>query len=200
MLIKRLAQAAPACPAISVGLVEHRNASSINGDKVIDQSLHLLVVRSAQVEGKLIIGRNPVGISPGEREEQQKMLVVMHLQQRQRPVHGRCPDIAEQREDIVFIHQLQRIADCEIGLVLVVIGLDDDTPAVDAAGVVEWTQVGHGATIEFDAERARTCRKIRRHAEADFALAGDLPIDTGAGRFVLRQGRIVEEHGREQEG
>ena len=41
----------------------------------------------------------------------------MHLQQRQGPVHGRCADIAEQREDIVFIHQLQRVANCEIGLV-----------------------------------------------------------------------------------
>ena len=122
------------------------------------------------------------------------MLVVMHLQQRQGPVHGRCADIAEQREDIVFIHQLQRVADYEIGLVLVVIGFDHDPSAVDAAGVVEWKQVGHGATIEFDAERLRTCRKIRRHAESDFALG------SVAGCFVLRRGRITEECGREQEG
>jgi hypothetical protein len=45
---------------------------------------------------------------------------------------------------------------------------------------------------------ARACRKIRRHAEADFALAGVLPIGIGAGRFVLRRGRIAEECGREQ--
>jgi hypothetical protein len=81
--------------------------------------------------------------------------------------------------------------DCEIGLVPVVIGLNDDPSAVDAAGVVEWKQVGHGATIEFDAERPRACRKIRRHAEADFALAGVLPIGIAAGRFVLRRGRIA---------
>ena len=124
----------------------------------------------------------------------------MHLQQRQGPVHGRCADIAEQREDIVFSHQLQRVADCEVGLVLVVIGLDHDPSAVDAAGVVERKQIGHGATIEFDADRPRACRKIRRHAEADFALAGVLPIGIGAGRFVLRRGRIAEERGREQEG
>jgi len=122
------------------------------------------------------------------------MLVLMHLQQRQRPVHGGCADIAEQREDIVFIHQLQRVADCEIGLVLVVIRFDHDPSAVDAAGVVEWKQVGHCATIEFDAECPRTCRKIRRHAEADFALT------SVAGRFVLRRGRITEERGGEQEG
>jgi hypothetical protein len=40
---------------------------------------------------------------------------------------------------------------------------------------------------------ARACRKICRHAEADFALAG-----VGAGRFVLRRSRIAEERGREQ--
>ena len=117
----------------------------------------------------------------------------MHLQQRQGPVHGRCADIAEKREDIVFIHQLQRVADCEVGLVLIVIGLDHDPSAGNAASIVERKQIGHGATIEFDAERPRTCRKIRRHAEADFALAG-----VGAGRFVLRRSRIAEERGREQ--
>ena len=44
VLVQCLAQAAPACPAIGVGLVEDRNASSIDGDEVSDQSLHLLVV------------------------------------------------------------------------------------------------------------------------------------------------------------
>src|ERR1700751_889296 len=59
------------------------------------------------------------------------MPVVMHLQQRQGPIHGRCADIAEQREDIVLIHQLQRVANCEVGLVAVVIGLDRDPSAVE---------------------------------------------------------------------
>ena len=44
VLVQCFAQAAPACPAIRVGLVEDRNASSIDGDEVIDQSLHLLAV------------------------------------------------------------------------------------------------------------------------------------------------------------
>ncbi len=79
----------------------------------------------------------------------------MHLQQRQGSVHRRCADVAEQREGIVFVHQLQRVADCEIGLVLVIIGLDHDASAINAAGVVERKQVGHGATIEFDAKRPR---------------------------------------------
>ena len=44
VLVQCFAQAGPACPAIGVGLVEDRNASSIDGDEVIDQSLDLLVV------------------------------------------------------------------------------------------------------------------------------------------------------------
>ena len=139
-------------------------------------------------------------LCPREGKEQQKILIVMHLQQRQGPVHGRCADIAEQREDIVFIHQLPRVANCEAGLVPVVIGFDHDPFAVDAARVVERKQVGHGATIEFDAERPRACREIRRHTEADCALTGVVPIGICAGRFVLRRGRIAEERGREHEG
>src|SRR5262249_12876332 len=46
----------------------------------------------------------------------------------------------------------------------------------------------------------RACREIRRHAEADYALTGIVPIGIGAGRFVLRRGRIAEERGREHEG
>jgi hypothetical protein len=44
VFVQCLAQAAPACPAIGVGLVKNRNATSIDGYEVIDQSLHLLVV------------------------------------------------------------------------------------------------------------------------------------------------------------
>jgi hypothetical protein len=120
----------------------------------------------------------------------------MHLQQRQGPIHSRCADIVEQRKDIVVIHQLQRIANCEAGFVTVVIGLDHDPAALDAARVVERKQVGHGATIEFDAERPRACREISRHAKPDCALTGVVLV----GRFALRPGPIAEERGREDEG
>src|SRR5262249_38886321 len=44
VLTQCLAQAAPACPTIGVGLIEDRNARSIDGDEVLDESFHLLVV------------------------------------------------------------------------------------------------------------------------------------------------------------
>ena len=44
VVIQCIAQAAPACPAIGVGLIEDRNARSMDRDEMIDQSLHLLGV------------------------------------------------------------------------------------------------------------------------------------------------------------
>ena len=182
-------------------MIEHRNAGSVNRDEVIDESLRLLVVGGAKIEGKLVVGRNSVGAGPGEWEEQQEILGLTHPQQRQRPVHGRCAHIAEQREDVVLVHQLQCVADRKVGVVLVVIRRNHDASAVDTPGVVDRKQVGHGAAIEFDAERTGAPRKVRRHAQADFASAGTLAIGAcGACCGFLRWGKINEERGREQEG
>ncbi len=125
----------------------------------------------------------------------------MHAQQWQRAIHGRRADIAEQREDIILVDQLQGVADRKTGLVLVVIGRDHDASAVDAARVVDGKQVGHGAAIELDAQRSRARRKVRGHAEADFPLGDALSMNIrGAGAFFLRERHRAEEHGHEQSG
>ena len=142
----------PAAAAVGIGLVEYSDAPAADGYEVIDQAFGFLTVGCAQIEGKFPIRRLPLRLSPGERKEEEHLFVLEFLQERQNPRYGRRTDIAEQREHLIVQRQLYRVFDTGVRLITIVVGLEDNLAAVDAAGAIDMVETGHGATIEFNTQ------------------------------------------------
>ena len=123
---QRRPHAGPAAASVRVGLIEDRDSAAPDANEVIDQSRRLLAVGGAQVEGELPVRRLTLRLGAREGEEDVHLLVLELLQQRQDAGDGRRADVAEQQEDLVLQHQLERVFHARIGLIAVVVELWDD--------------------------------------------------------------------------
>ena len=171
---KREPDAFPAIAAVGVDLVEDGHALAADLNEMIDQPAGFLVVGSPQVEHELAIGRLALGLGAGEREEEQHRLLAVPLQERQAARGRGGADVVEEQEHVVVIDQANRVVDRRDGIVAVVVRLDDDLAAVDAALAVDLCEIRHRPAIEFDAQRPARPREGGGHADHDF-LGGLAP-------------------------
>ena len=164
------AHARPTAAAVSVSLIEDRDALATDPDEVLNQAGRLLPIGSTQVEGEGPVWRLPLRLGAGEREEEIDLSLLKLLEHRKNARDRRRADIAEEREDLVLQHQGHRVLDRRIRLIAVVIGFEDNSSASDAALTVYVLEVGAGPAVELYAEAAGGTGECGGRAEHNLAV------------------------------
>ena len=164
------AHARPPTAAVSVSLIEDRDALAADPDEVLNQACGLLPVGGAQIEGEGAVWRLPLRLRAGERKEEIDLSLLKLLEHGKNARDRRRTDITEEREDLVFQHQGHRVLNRRVGLVAVVIGSENDSAAPDATLAVDVLEIGAGAAEELDAETAGRTGERGGHAEHDLAV------------------------------
>src|SRR5262245_13508787 len=98
----------------------------------------------------------------------------MLSKKRQTPSHRGRADIVEQDEYFVVFDQANGVLDRRQRIVAVVISLDCDLAAVNAASLVDMVKIDLRPTVQFDAQPATRSRERSRHADDDVVRCSPL--------------------------
>ena len=170
---QRISHSGPAAAPIRVDLIEDRHSPASDSDEIVDEPGRLLPVGGPQVEGELTVGRFALRLRSREGEEEVDLLVAESFQQRQHPGDGRGTYVPEEQEDALVLHEPDGVRDARIGLISVVVELEDDPAAVHSSIVIDVVEIGHRAAIQLRAQAARGARERGGYAEHDFTVLRD---------------------------
>src|SRR5215468_1628016 len=142
----------PSASSVGIGLKEYGNLSSSHPDKVVDQSLRLVLIRGTQVKNKIGVRWLSLRLGSGKREEEIHMFLSIVPQQREHSRNRGCANIIHQQKNIVIVNEFNRVLNCRRGIVSVIVGTDHDLLAVHASASIDRLQIGHRTSIELDTE------------------------------------------------
>jgi len=195
MVLQRLAHAVPAAAAVRIHLVEDADPLAVGDHEVVHQFRGFVAVRRPEIEGQAVVRRRALRFGARKREEEVHLPLAEAGQHRQHARDGGRADVVEQQENPILFDQLDRIQDRLRRIVRIVIGLDPDLEAVDAAGGVDVREVRHRAAVQIEAELGRCSGKRGGHAEQDLALTDDPCRQQPARRHQHTGNRKTQERG-----
>src|SRR5215510_11992790 len=152
MARKGVFNAFPSASSVGIGLKEYGNLSSSYPDKVVDQSLRLVLIRGTQVKNKIGVRWLPLRLGSGKREEEVHVFLSIVPQQREHSGNRGCANIIHQQKDIIIVNEFNRVLNCRRGIVSVIVGTNPDLLAVDAPHAIDWLEISHRTSIKLDTE------------------------------------------------
>ncbi len=155
----------PAIAPIGVDLVENGHLLSADLDELIHQAARLLVIGGAQIENEFVIRRLALRFGAAEGEKKKEGVVAMPLQERQAARRRGRAHVIEEQKYLIGVDEASGVFDRRSGVVTIIVRLDGDLTAMDAAQAVDMLEIGHGAAIKLDAQAFAGPGKGRGHAQ-----------------------------------